>query len=131
MAEACACIETVGDSAGTIGMPAIAAGILGEPTSNAAAADLKVLRPVSVLTGEPKATGPYEEELQRGVLPASELATEPVLLRDPPLGVLAGVMKGEKPPPDAEEARMAQAAESWRDMGVEVPEGEEKLDSFC
>ena len=33
--------------------------------------------------------------------------------------------------PEAEEARMAQAAESLRDMGVEVPEGEEKLDSFC
>lgn len=33
--------------------------------------------------------------------------------------------------PEAEEARIAQAAESWRDMGVEVPEGEEKLDSFC
>ena len=33
--------------------------------------------------------------------------------------------------PEAEEARMAQAAESWRDVGVEVPEGEEKLDSFC
>ena len=33
--------------------------------------------------------------------------------------------------PEAEEARMAQAAESLRDMGVAVPEGDEKLDSFC
>ena len=33
--------------------------------------------------------------------------------------------------PEPEEARIAQAAESLRDIGVEVPEGEEKLDSFC
>ncbi len=33
------------------------------------------------------------------MLPASELAIEPLLLIEAPLGVLAGVMKGEKPPP--------------------------------
>ena len=90
--------EIEGDNAGTMGMPAMAAGIFGELASSDMAAALGVLMP-SVLTGEPKATGPYEDELQRGVLPAFELVTEPLLLMDVPLGVRAGVMKGEKPPP--------------------------------
>lgn len=76
----------------------MAAGMPAAPASSVTAAVRGVLMPL-VFTGEPKATGPYDEELQRGVLPASELATEPVLLIEPPLGVLAGVMKGEKPPP--------------------------------
>ena len=79
-------------------MPAMAAGILGELANSEIAAALGVLM-TSVLTGEPNATGPYEEELQRGVLPMFELVTEPLLLIEFPLGVLAGVMKGEKPPP--------------------------------
>lgn len=87
-----------GDSAGTMGMPAMAAGICGELANRDMAAALGVLMP-SDLTGEPKATGPYEDELQRGVLPGLELVTEPLLLIALPLGVLAGVMNGEKPPP--------------------------------
>ena len=81
-----------------MGMPAMAAGTPGELASNETAADLGVVMP-SVFTGEPKAAGPYEDELHRGVLPAFELVTEPLLLIELPLGVLAGVMKGEKPPP--------------------------------
>lgn len=78
-------------------MPAMTAGIFGELANSEMAAALGVLMP-SVFTGEPKATGPYEDELHRGV-PAFELVTEPLLLIVLPLGVLAGVMNGEKPPP--------------------------------
>ena len=80
-----------------MGMPAMTAGIFGELANSEIAAALGVLMP-SVFTGEPKATGPYEDELHRGV-PAFELVTEPLLLMVLPLGVLAGVMNGEKPPP--------------------------------
>ena len=79
-------------------MPAMAAGIVGELANRDIAAALGVLMP-SDFTGVPKATGPYEDELHRGVLPALELVTEPLLLIPLPLGVLAGVMNGEKPPP--------------------------------
>lgn len=81
-----------------MGIPAIATGIFGELANKDIAAARGVLMP-SVFTGEPKATGPYEDELHRGVLPAFELVTEPLLLIAVPLGVLAGVMNGEKPPP--------------------------------
>ena len=81
-----------------MGIPAMAIGIFGELANNDIAAARGVLTP-SVFTGEPKATGPYEDELHRGVLPAIELVTEPLLLIAAPLGVLAGVMNGEKPPP--------------------------------
>ena len=81
-----------------MGMPDMAAGIFSELANSDIAAALGVLMP-SVFTGEPKATGPYEDELHRGVVPAFELVTEPLLLIAVPLGVLAGVMNGEKPPP--------------------------------
>ena len=83
-----------------MGMPAMAGGILGElaEASRDTAAALGVLI-ASDLPRVPKATGPYDDELQRGVLPASVLAIEPVRLIEAPLGVLAGVMKGENPPP--------------------------------
>ena len=92
------CPDADGDSAGTMGIPAMATGIFGELANNDIAAARGVLMP-SVFTGEPKATGPYEDELHRGVLPAFELVTEALLLIALPLGVLAGVMNGEKPPP--------------------------------
>lgn len=38
------------------------------------------------------------------MLPAFELVTEPLPLIELPLGVLAGVMKGEKPPPAIQHA---------------------------
>ncbi len=51
--------EAVGDSAGTIGMPAMAAGMPAAPASSDTAAVRGVLIPVAFkLTGEPNATGP-------------------------------------------------------------------------
>ena len=84
----------------------MAVGIFGELANNDIAAARGVLMP-SVFTGEPNATGPYEDELHRGV-PAFELVTEPLLLIAVPLGVLAGVMNGEKPPPAHSRTRVLQ-----------------------
>lgn len=84
-----------GDKAGTNGMLAMAAGKRGGVASN----DTAAVRGVFLLLLSAAATGPYEEDAQRGVLPASELLMEPTLLMDATRGVLTGVMKGEKPPP--------------------------------
>lgn len=84
-----------GEEAGSRGSPAMAAGNRGGLASK----DTAAVRGLSLPPFSLPVTGPYEDEAQRGVLPASELPMEPTRLMEATLGVLTGVMKGENPPP--------------------------------